>query len=133
MHKRTRRDPAYDARERATFHRQLMEVEKAPIRDRQEARAEFAEAMAHDPTLVAERVGWLLNGSYGKGSYDAAREVARNKRMNRSAWMTMTIGALEWQCPRVFTAGAYNKMTEAQKRRLNHLIEKEISDSLKSE
>jgi hypothetical protein len=108
----------------------MMDAERGSLRQRQEARAEFAKDMAGDPALVAERVGWLLQGNYGKGSYDAAREVARNKRMNRAAWMTMTIGALEWHCPRAFTAAAYNKMTEAQKQRLNHLIEKEISYSL---
>ena len=130
---RRRRDPSYEAREHALFLKQLQEVDKADLLDRKAATASFANAMAVAPTLVAERVGWLLNGSYGKGSYDAAQRVLHSPRMNRVAWLGSMVGALEWQSPQRATAAAWNKLTAAQKAALHKAIEREIQEALKVE
>ena len=118
----------YERRERQMFHAQLREVETAPLADRREARKEFADAL-ETPDLVAERVAWLLDGNYGKGSYDAAREVLRRSRMNQVAWFTTTIAALEWRCPAKFAAEAWKKLAPAKKALLQKLVEGEIRDA----
>jgi len=91
-------DAEYLAREAATFRSDLVRVESAPLADRREARAAWGESLRTQSELIGERVAWLLDGLYGKGAYDAAREVAGNPRMNRVAWLGQTIAALEWQC-----------------------------------
>lgn len=118
-------DFEYEQREARMFHRELQEVEKAPLRERQEARNEYLEAMKKYPDLVAERIGWIINGSYGKGSYDAARRVLAS-RMNKVAWFSTTIAALEWRCPQAFAVGAWKKLTPAEKQRLDAAIKREI-------
>ena len=91
-------DAEYLAREAQVFRSDLVRVESAPLSDRREARAAWGESLRNQPELIGERVTWLLDGCYGKGSYDAAHEVASNPSMNRVAWMGQTIAALEWHC-----------------------------------
>lgn len=116
----------YEMREAREFNRQLDEVERGSLAERKEAAASFYEAMAHDPGLVAERVGWLLNGSYGYGSYKAAMDVARRPRMNRAALLTQWTGALEWMSPMRMTIASWKKLTPAQKKHLDAAVMREI-------
>ena len=122
----------YERRERQMFHTQLREVETAPLADRREARKDFQQAL-ETPDLVAERINWLLAGDYGKGAYDAAREVLRRPRTNRAAWLTTTIAALEWRCPAKFAVEAWKKLAPAKKALLQKLVEREIRDAEKEE
>ena len=120
----------YERNERDRFHRDLREIDRTPLSERKESCREFFEAMKGDPDLVAERVSWLLDGSYGKGSYDASREVARNTRMNRVAWLTQITGALEWRCPADMLIRAWKKLTSAEKDRLKNAVERALSRHL---
>lgn len=52
------------------LHRNEMKgITRGTFAERDASRKEFADACANDPSLVAERAQWLLNGSYGKGSH----------------------------------------------------------------
>lgn len=115
----------YETRERLAFTRQLSEVKPD-----KESRATFAEALIKTPDLVAERIGWLLNGSYGYGSYVAALEVARNKRMNRAAWLTNVIAALEWGCDARYVAKVWSGLTPEVQEAFNALVIGEIEAAL---
>jgi len=123
----------YLRRERASFIKQLNEVEKAPLAERKEDTASFAEALKKDPELVVERLGWLLNGSYGKGSYDAAHEVIRRPRGNHGAWLVQVIGALEWRAPQKGVIAAWKKLTAKEQAHLKRLIDKEVKEALSVE
>ena len=120
----------YLRRERASFINDLKEVEKAPLAERREDSAQFEADLRDTPETVAERIGWILNGSYGKGSYDVAHEVIRRPRMNRSAWLLQVVGALEWRAPVKGVIAAWKKLTVAQKAKLERLIKAEIKDAL---
>jgi hypothetical protein len=123
----------YLRRERALFIKQLNKVEKAPLAERREDSLQFEADLRDTPETVAERIGWILNGSYGKGSYDAAHEVIRRPRMNHGAWLLQTVGALEWRAPVKGVIAAWKKLTVAQKAKLERLIKKEIKDALTEE
>lgn len=123
-------DEAYENREAADFHRQLREVARAPLRDRQEACREFFEAMRDHPDVVGERIGWLIDGNYGFGAGRAANDILRNRRMNRAAWLTQTVGALEWQCPQDMLVRAWKKLSPSEKAKLERAVEREISSAL---
>lgn len=120
----------YEDREAMEFIRQRNAPNELPRMERKETSAEFAKDMANDPALVATRVSWLLNGSYGYGSYQAARKVAANTHMTREAWMVQVIGAIEWQCREVDTRRAFNAMTKAQQKALTVAVLAEIAEHL---
>jgi hypothetical protein len=103
--------------------RKMDEVSRAPLSDRQEARAAFGEAMATDPALVAERVGWLIDGNYGYGEMIKAKQVIASPRMNRRAALTQMVGVYEWNCPGDFSADAWKKLSGAQKSALDAALD----------
>lgn len=119
----------YEAHEARLLAAKLREVESAPLADRRAAFAEYAHAVKEYPAIVAERVGWLLAGSYGYGAYRAALAVAANKRMNRPAALAQMIAALEWACPANYCRAAYNALTVGEQARINALIESEIAEA----
>jgi len=119
---------AYEQSEVMSYLRDLREVEKAPLNERTEARAEWLSALKEHPETVAERVGWLLNGTYGRGSYIKAWEVAKSPRMNRVSAMSQMIAALEWRCPSAFARSAYLKLSKAEQDKVDRLVTHEINE-----
>jgi hypothetical protein len=118
----------YEAREANEAHRRTMEIERAPLKDRKEARAEWLEAM-RDPSLVAERISWLIDGNYGYGQMQQAKRVIANKRLNREAALCQLIARYEWMCPGNFAADAWKSLSKAEQAALSVAIAKEISDA----
>lgn len=124
----TRRNPNTSAHERLAFLRELREAEKSTLGQRQEACRDLLNAL-RDPTIIAERVHWLLIGNYGRGAYDEAWRVLQNRRMNRVAWMVVTIAALDWQCPKRLAVAAWRRLSAEEKRRLHAVVDREISEA----
>lgn len=115
----------YEANERKLFLAQIREVENAPL-DKDSA-AELADTLATNPELIAQRITWMLDGSYGKGAYDAAHDVANNRRMNRNAWMVQTITALEWNVKSSKVRAIWKKLTPLQQRSINFAVTDAVS------
>ncbi len=113
------------------FHQQIRQAETGSLAERKEAAHRFYEAMAHDPALIAGRIEWLFAGHYGEGAYTQARQVAASPRMNRVAWLTLTIGAIEWSCPQRMAIAAWKKLTPAQKAKLDAAVKRELASHLK--
>ena len=112
----------YESNER---HRALVDeqrIDRAPLSERKAARDAFHEAMAEDPATVAERISWLLDGNYGYGQMQMAKEAVTAKRMNREALLTQMVGVFEWQCPRDMSRAAWTKLTPAQKKALSAAV-----------
>jgi hypothetical protein len=119
----------YERSERSRMDAEEGRINRAPLRERQEARADFQEAMASDPAAVAERVGWLIDGNYGRGQYAAARETVANPRLNREGILCLLVGVFEYQCPRVMGTDAWKKLTISQKKALSEAIAVVISEA----
>jgi len=98
------------------------EVNQAPLSERQEARAEFLEAMK-DPALVAERVGWMIDGNYGEGTMLYAKRIIASPRMNRRAALTHLVAIHEWKCPGNFAIDAWKKLTGPEKKQLDAALD----------
>ena len=105
----------------------IAQLRRAPLSDRKEAQAEFLKAMREDPELVAERVSWLLNGSYGYGSMLMAKRVLGSPRMNRSAALTQMIGAFEWMSPEDMVRSAWKKLSASEKAVLETAVQGAIA------
>ena len=72
-------DHQYEMRSIQEFFNDLKRVDKIPLTERKENAQRFTEDLHRDPALIAERVGWLLNGSYGRGAYIKAMQVAKSR------------------------------------------------------
>jgi hypothetical protein len=123
----------YERNELAEANRRLAEVERAPLVDRKEAAAKFLAAMRDHPGLVAERIGWLLDGNYGYGSMLMAKRVLGSPRMNRSAALTHMIAAFEWSTPSAMARAGWNKLTKGQQAALEKAVQAAIRDAESAE
>lgn len=112
----------YDEQSMREAYQAEQDVDHAPLAERKEAQREFNEAMAEDPALVAERLGWLLEGNYGYGEMLRAKQILASPRMNRIAALNLYVGVSEWQCPRAMGIAAWKKLTPAQKQKLDQAI-----------
>jgi len=116
----------HERRELASAHKRLVDLRRAPLADRKEAQAAFLETMRDEPDLVAERIGWMLGGSYGHGEKQVAMRVLKNPRMNRSASLTQLIGAFEWQSPEDMSRAAWKKLSKREQAALERAVQAAI-------
>ena len=123
----------YERRELSEAHKKIDELRRAPLAERKEAQAEFLKAMRDDPELVAERVGWLLQGNYGYGSMLLAKRVLGSPRMNRSAALTQMIGAFEWMTPDDMVRAAWKKLSAGEKAALETALQAAIASAQREE
>lgn len=113
--------------EQSEFQRMLKEqqyVRNSPLSDRRDAMQSYFEAMRDNPELVAERIAWLLNGSYGYAEQKRAEETAKNSRCNWIVGLSQLVAIEEWQCPEAFAVKAWKQLDDTQKQRLASEISK---------
>lgn len=116
-------DQEYDRRSLDEALAHMERVMKAPLSERKEAQAEFLEAMKTEPDLIAERLGWLFDGNYGRGEMMKARQIlGMAKNANKVTSLNQLIGAYEWSCPTDMTVKAWKTLTAAEKDRLERAI-----------
>jgi hypothetical protein len=123
----------------------LNALQRAPLADRREAKAEWQDAITNQPQLVAERVAWLLNGCYGEEAYTAARQVVTNPRnavawlaarqvvtnpRNAVAWLAQAIAAHEWGCPPREAWAAWRALTAEEREAVNSAIRAAVDEVL---
>ena len=114
----------YTEREMKITAKDAAEIEALPMVERRENYQDFAADMAATPQLIAERIGWLLNGSYGFGQMILAQRAldARNPK----AHLFQLIAIFEWRTGRSYAAKAWRMSSEATKEALNKAIDAEI-------
>ncbi len=110
-------------------HKAIEEIERTPLAERKESAKEFAADLAANPELVAQRVGWLIDGNYGQGSCTAAWQIITAPRLNRIAALSILIAALEWRCPSAMARKVWKGLTADQQAKIDGLIKKEIEDA----
>ncbi len=122
-------DHDYETREFREYQRQMKAAEHGSPTEKRDACARFIADMRDDPPLVAERVGWLINGSYGYGAHVQARRIVTSPRMNRVAALVQMVGAIEWMCPVRSVVASWKKLSPTEKRNLDAAVKKEIRDA----
>ena len=123
----------YEHNELAIAYRDEERINHEPLRDRKECQASFLEAMATDPAVIAERIGWLIDGNYGYGPMVLAKRIVASPRSNRVAGLSQLVCVYEWRCPRVMGVAAWKKLTKSQKHALESAIETVIAEAEKAE
>lgn len=120
---------AYEKREWELFKDQMLQVEMLPLAERKANAVRWFQAISEDHMGVAQKVGWLLNGSYGKGAFDSACRVLASPRMNQVAWCAITIASVEYGCPAKFAIQAWKKLPVEKRYLVNEAIRQEIADA----
>ena len=118
----------YNNREIARAMNEEKRINKAPLSERKENQQRFFEAMRDDPAIVAERLGWVFNGSYGKGAQLRAQQVLTNPRLNRVAILNQYTGIYEWRCPGSMVVDAWKKLSQHEKKTLDSMLEMVIQE-----
>ena len=116
----------YVTNEIRLFHKDLNEIEKLPLHERRENRDSFKQTLEQNVELFIERVSWLLNGSYGQGSFLTFEQMT--KRMNRRAWLFVTTAALEWRVPNKFARDVWNKLDTDLQAAINRMLDEVIEE-----
>lgn len=102
-------------------------IRKAPLADRKEAKTSLVKAFTEYPNIFADRIGWLLNGTYGYGEMQLALNILKgSKRTNKVAALSQLMALVEWQCPEDMTRSAWKSLTREQQEKLDYLIRVEI-------
>lgn len=122
----------YEANELAMARRDEERINAETLQDRKECQSNFLDAMATDPALIAERIGWLIDGNYGYGPMLLARRIVASPRSNRAAGLSQLICVFEWRCPRAMGVAAWKKLSKAQQHALDAAIETVIAEAEKS-
>lgn len=123
----------YESNELAMARRDEEGINAAPLLERKENQERFLDAMTIDPALVAERIGWLIDGNYGYGPMLLAKRIVTSPRMNRVAALSQLICVFEWRCPRIMGVAAWKKLAVSQKAALKEAIDTVIAEAEKSE
>ena len=119
----------YEIQEAHRHFIKVRDLDKLPLAERQEARADFHHAMREDPGLIEERVGWVIAGHYGYGAYREARKILEHKRMNRKAALVHLVAAVEWNCPSRFARQAWRDLGTSYQERLDEYMDRAIRDA----
>ena len=114
----------YTEREMKMMAKDAAEIEALPMVERRENYKEFAADMEAMPRLIAERIGWLLTGSYGFGQMILAQRALETR--NPKAHLFRLIAIFEWRTGRSYAAKAWRLASEATKVALNKAIDAEI-------
>ena len=90
----------YETREIIRARRELDKLNSIPLQQKKEAKQKFFSDLTSSPSLIVERISWLLDGNYGFGHYLICKDwLTRSKRFNVNARLFQSIAALEYQCP----------------------------------
>lgn len=123
----------YEEREAEIFANDLARAERGTPAEKRKANQQWKDALANDPALIAERVGWLLAGHYGKGAYDAAWNRVRSKYVKPSFWLLETIAALEWLVGKRAHNATLRKVPPARQHAVFDAIECTVRDMVAGE
>lgn len=76
-----------------------------------------------DPKLVRTRINWLFDGDYGHGEQLIARDILRNKRMNRVAAIVQLVAMFDKLSSRANVAQAWKLLKKKEQADLQVEVE----------
>lgn len=125
----------YQLREITIFHRDLDRIRQLPLSERKENTQDLREILESDE--YRERFNdacfWLLDGSFGQGAYLKSREVIRNSRMNKRAWIFQTVAALNYRVPQREACKLWNSLPKELQDKINEEIDAQIDFRLEED
>jgi hypothetical protein len=131
---RIQTEAEYIERERRMLDATLERVESAPLAERKEAAREYSETLTASPDIIAQRIGWLFEGCYGKGAHDRVRgwlayaAESPKRRMNSvKVNCCVLLAALDDGCTARDAVKARKGLTVEQQTKLDELLTAELA------
>lgn len=125
---RPRRDASYDSRELQSLRVELAQIERErlSLADKRELQSDVLHKL-QDPELVAERIEWLLDGTFGRGAQIESQRILAARRMNRAASLSLLAMQLDTSAPRAIVLAAWRKLSPRQKTELDAAVKGAIA------
>mgnify|MGYP001370440704 FL=1 len=119
----------YEQNEAILHSRYVQSIERAPLAERKEAQADALQLM-RDPETLTRLTRYMLAGNHGYRPHIIAREIAENKRMNRTAALTALVCLYETRTPNANTRAAWHQLTSDEQTAANAAVMTAITDYL---
>ena len=144
-------DQQYADNERKRHEILIRRTENVTLREKSDARASYSNYLWEEPIgkvwakrslldartdwlvkegRLAERTGWILEGSYGVEPCRIARETAASNRKNRAAVIGQLIAALDHNCTAANARKAWKGLPPDQQSIVNGSIESALDEWL---
>lgn len=115
----------YEFSELQRFQREMAAIEKLPLTERKEGKEKLKELTNHiDRFEHLSRL--LIDGSYGAGAKFAFEMLT--KRMNRRAWLFITIGMIECRTSNKYARDVWNELTPEKQAEINKMLDEVIAE-----
>jgi len=108
------------------LNNQIEECGKLSKTEKQENKQLLLDTWIDTPEVFADRIGWILNGTYGYGAMYKAIQLADNKRCNRIAGLSIILSAIEYSVTSVNSVKAWKELNKEQQEKLSSLIQAEL-------
>jgi len=116
----------YIIRELTLLDNQINELSKLTRIEKQENKTKLLKTWIEYPEVFVDRIGWILNGTYGYGVMYRAIQLADNKRCNRIAGLSVILSAIEYSVTNDNSIKAWKTLTVEQQEKLASLIQVEL-------
>jgi len=117
----------YEEREIKMYFRQLEGVEKSSKQDRIYGFKSMLETVKNDPAIIAERITWILNGSYGFGAYIMSKRILKETK-NPNYHLFHILAHLEYLTSDYYASKIYRSLSKQEQDNLNELVTQEIDE-----
>lgn len=119
---------SYEQREMMKANKYLADLSHMSLTDRQEARADYLDALATNLSRIYDDVNHLFDGNYGHGAQLLALDALERDGSNRLAAIAIMVAGFGYSCPAKFAIGAFAKLSKAQAKEANRVIAKCVND-----
>lgn len=115
----------YENQERGRAWKLFTEIEKSSQWERKEGYKDLLADCLDSPSLISDRINWLLNGSYGQGEMLIAEYAVQNNK-NPNPILFDLIAHFEWSTSNYYCRKVYKSLPQKTKNLLNKLIIEEV-------
>lgn len=122
---KTMSDYDYERIERKRFNDDISEIEKSPLSDRKNGVSTMRELIASQ-TRLKHLAGMLIDGSYGAGAKFAFESMS--KRMNRRAWIFITLAQLECRTSNRYARELWRDLPKEKQDEINLILDEVIHE-----
>lgn len=122
----------YNLDEMHRFRTECLEIERSPFADRKEGRNKLLDHLINERNHFKDSAQLLVEGCYGQGAYLEARNMFKNTRMNRRAWLFNSVAYLEYRTGNKMACEVWNSLPPPIQCNINAMLD-EIIDSVANE
>lgn len=117
----------YEINEARRFAKDLADANRGTLSEKRFAQSEFIESLETDLSHFKTAVRNVIAGNYGYGAYACYRRLS--VKMNRRAWLFVTVAALEYGVNSTFARNAWKRLSPELQATIDTVINEAILSS----